>query len=392
MTKLMMWNIQFFTDNKIADQSGNDFVAMLNSAFRSFLNKEYIVSTARNADIFVVIEVQSSRGELGTLIGGGGALGVLLLLQHLRAENPNWCLVPPPRLVGLTETGERSNYTEGIAVFFRSDKLAFGGPYCWPKADRKGGFEKRAVCPPPDGDPRPIWGPYPDPWANALPPNNYFAAQYEYFPNTEEYSNELLFLDSNKRRPLCTRFLERGGDERVITIVSTHPSPTVDTKQAVMRLMDIREVGPTGRPRVVVLGGDINIDVFDESNNAVFWAFDLYDVRYKQQFGPDQGGTLILPARSTGVNGTPTTYRRRLGLDNMFTRYDQLEPPASSNALVIDRVTGVAGYSRSMIETIAHITTNYPLDVNGRFQLAMNYGHIAHVPGVSDHLPIVIDL
>jgi hypothetical protein len=389
MTKLMMWNIQFFTDTKIADESGTDFNQRLNTAHRCTLNLDYILTTAQSADIFVVMEVQSSRGELGTLIGGGGATGVLLLLEYLRAHSDKWCLVPPPRLVGLTETGDKNNYTEGIAVFFRSDKLDFEGPYCWPKADRKDGFAKRGV--PSGSDPRGIWGPYPDRWAKALPPNNYFAAQYQYFPNTQAYPDELLFLDSNKRRPLYTQFVEKGGGQRVIKILSAHPSPKIDTKEAVSRLMSVPGVQPTGTPQVVVIGGDINLDVFDTNNNTIFWAFDLYDVKYVRQFGPNQGGTRILPAQSKGVNGTPTTYRRQQGLDNMFTRYDGLMPPASSNALVIDRVTGVAGYPRDMLESIADIV-KYPQDVNARFQQAENYGHIAHVPGVSDHLPIVIDL
>jgi hypothetical protein len=391
MTTLMMWNINRFTQSTIyPEPESDDFADQLLTAALGIQCTEYVVTTAVNADIFVLIEVQSTKGELGTLIGGNGATGVLLLLEYLRVHNEHWCVVPPPKLVGLTETGEKTNYTESIAVFFRSDKLDFIGPYVWPKDNPERGA-KRGV---PAGA---ATGPYPDPWAEAkaLPDKNYYAAQYQYL--WHDGKDELVFTDSNMRRPLLTVFRESGDNGRLIKILATHPSPNKDTTVAVSRLLSVPEIGLTDKPQVVAIGGDLNLDVF-AATGLDTTALQLLRQYLTQHFTTGNGGTMILPADSKKEekNGTPTTYRRLLGLDNMFTRYDGGLKAPKSNATIIDRVKGLkdSPYSCVMLLTIPQLDENY-LDEKEKvaeFRKPQNYGHIAHWAGVSDHLPIVIDL
>src|SRR5437868_4166356 len=150
--RLLVWNIQFFTLNRIADDShivdkktGATIREPMVSAMQSMLNLNLIVDTVRraNPDIFVVIEVLSGQGAIGGLIEGNGSQAVLYLLQRLRKLNPDWCLVPLLRTVNRDHLASKT-YTEGVGVFYRSANLDFIGPYIWPNAAPQGG-EKVAV-------------------------------------------------------------------------------------------------------------------------------------------------------------------------------------------------------------------------------------------------------
>ena len=124
-TNLLMWNVHFFTVNKIAMANANwlDLVdttgAPVDGTFDTLMNLEYITSNLQyvnpplgdGAHIFVLIENLSSQGTMGSLAEGNGAIGSRLLLDRIRAVtgNQNWMLVPPLKLVDRvqTERGER---------------------------------------------------------------------------------------------------------------------------------------------------------------------------------------------------------------------------------------------------------------------------------------------
>lgn len=388
-TKLIVWNIERFTIDKINKTSATKENVKKKKPARTALQNiassvwklAYIRDTLSRADLFAIIEVQSAKGILGTLISGKGATGALFLLDWLRLNyNPNWRLVPPPKIVGLNEAGEKSNYTETIAVFYRSDKLNFTGPYIWPAA------QNATVAVPNTGA---ASGPYPAPWANVLPPNNYYAAQFQFF---DANGREIFFNNANMRRPLLTTFTEVGGAARTIQLVCAHTSPNKDVTTAIARMAAIREIQPAGQ-RVVVLAGDFNYDIFKPktvdpySNLSSFYNF-------QQNFRTNTSGNGRTMYQFV-PEATPAAYTRPLGLDNIFTRYDGgLQPPPNPNPQIIDRVAGSVDYPSSMILSLARLAELYPnmTDRTENFRELMEFGHIGPGGGASDHLPLVIDL
>src|SRR5579875_1060917 len=195
-TNLLVWNVQFFTSNKIsmANADWHDFVDLhgnvVDGTFTSLMNLDYILSNVKKADahIFVLIENLSSRGTLGSLAGGNGAIGSRLLLDRLRGEtlNRNWMLVPPLKTVAAVQTqrGEgglialvrEGAYTECVSVYYRNDLLNFVGPYVWPQSDNNDAPGKTAQ--PNTGQNTQA---YPADWDDTYPAGNYFAGQFEYY-------------------------------------------------------------------------------------------------------------------------------------------------------------------------------------------------------------------
>src|SRR3989442_1018008 len=224
--RLLVWNIQFFTLYRIADdrhivnkKTGKTVREPMISAMQSMLNLNLIVDTVRraNADIFVVIEVLSGQGAIGGLISGNGSQAVLYLLEQLRKQQNDWCLVPLLRTVNQDHLASKT-YTEGVGVFYRSANLDFIGPYVWPNAAPPPGVEKVAV---PAGV---AAGAYPPPWNNCLPANNFYAGQARFFADVAR-TRELTFPKPYHRRPFLTRFNERAGQQRTITLLSVHTAP-----------------------------------------------------------------------------------------------------------------------------------------------------------------------
>lgn len=362
-TKLVVWNIQRFGLNKINNSDGADFGERFASIAQSLSNLYHILRIADTADILSVIEVQSSRSVIGSLIGASGASGCLLLLRWLQLNyNAAWRLIPPLKLVGLTDTGEAANYTEGVAVFYRSDRLSFTGPYVWP--------QNGAVAVPPGPTVTP--GPYPAPWADALPVGNTFAGQFQFFKDVAR-TNEMLFVNGNNRRPWLTTFTEIGGAARTIKLLSVHPSPNsdlftvkspADTRQADLTLQYV--INELEVPEV----GTATIDDYQPSSWLTF-IIPISDTR--SAIGPVE---IPIPLRSypspvtlIGQSGTqsvaqPSTPDQLVEWDYAFT-YQHLDADQDTTYLDlqfnIGGPTSVALFSEpSLFDALAQFTAVYP--------------------------------
>lgn len=393
-TRLVVWNINRFSNNTLNDSSGKDFVEKFASIAQSVWNGGYIRNIAKTADIFVILEVQSSRDVLGSLVGGLGQQGVLFLLDWMKLNyNANWFVVPPLKLVGANEAGATDLYTEGIAVFFRNDKVNFTGPYVWPNNGNVAVKPGQSVTP----------GAYPSPWTNALPTGNFFAGQYEYFKNPANQTGAFTYLSGNYRRPFFTTFTEVGTN-RVIKLLSVHPSPGSknNVKTVVNNLASIVEIQPSGSPQVVVVAGDFNINVIETFNfftgktkggGASQGYYSLKQI-FTQKFTSSSRGTNGVTAIKQIKDATPASYLTALGIDNMFIRYDGGLVPPTNNPRIIDPVTGTDEYPSQMLLSIADINKYYSTTETQTeaFRGVMNYGHIAHFAGASDHLPLVMDI
>lgn len=427
MTRLMVWNIQRFTIKKLRNLTDKDSKGKtpddpqkrLAQAFENTGNalfrRWHILRNIKDAnpDIFIVIEVQSKQGKLGTPVEGGGQKGSLYLLELLREMDPNadWCLVPPLKLVdrfvvaGNLIQSERQ-YTEAIAVFYKNQALDFIGPWIWPKEqdlqklnglpEPWDSFAELPIVPvPPKIRQVDITrSPYPKPWDTALPPGNYYAGQYR-FPYTDQsspnYRQEILFTEKNNRRPYLTKFMERDGQKRAITVLTSHPSPGVNAKTAMTRLIGVSGIKP-GQNEVVVLPGDFNVD-FIGSNSVEKAAIGLVEWDFTINLndgGNTHGPTILKEVRQA----TPTDYLGKQALDNILTR-----PKGKKDAAIIDRVKGQPFCTDMLCELDFY--KNPPKNFSSlwtedfilsSFRSISSYGHIAHYMGVSDHLPLMIDL
>ncbi len=264
--------------------------------------------------------------------------------------------------------------------------MNFTGPYIWPT-------QGNTAVPVGSGTP----GPYPAPWDIALPANNYFAGQYQFTLAPNSGGNQD-YITGNYRRPFFTTFTEVVGG-RVIKLMSVHPSPNATKTAVVNTLPSISVLQPSG-PAVVVVTGDFNINIISTFNafsgktkggqgNQGYYM--LRQANFGQKISSTNAGTNGSTRVEQINTGTPTAYLRNEGLDNIFVRYDGgLVAPGPQNPRIINPVTGTGEFNSDMLQSLATIaqTTN----PTTTFRKDVNYGHIAHFVGVSDHLPVVIDI
>jgi len=136
--KVLMWNMENF--GMSAPAAGSNIPvyglqAQITSAIEKILETE--------PDVFVLLEVMGQginpqsggRGFRGTLLEGGGCVGVIAMLKTLKTyntESTDWCLVPPRFLSPNSQFVRADNpfvTNEAIAVFYNAKKLNFIGPY-----------------------------------------------------------------------------------------------------------------------------------------------------------------------------------------------------------------------------------------------------------------------
>ncbi|ADB50993.1 hypothetical protein [Conexibacter woesei] len=263
MTRVLYWNINNFSLNKIYDTS---------SAARRQRSRErrthILTVVAQNPpDIFVVGEVYDRTPEVGFQgipVNQTRRVGVacLRLLAKIRRRlGPAWCLVPPLKV---------GNYgrRESVAVFYNSATLRFTGPWAW--------------CLPPLGlnqstDPATLASgqlrSYAAAWRAGLPvPGTPFnagftdglrpvqewqgAAQWAF---RDRYGGVINFPTVDDRAPYHVTFLDGAG--RTVKIYAIHTSPA-SAPVAVGALSAIPGIAAPAANEVTVVIGDFNVDSF----------------------------------------------------------------------------------------------------------------------------------
>jgi hypothetical protein len=386
--RILLWNIQSFTLDRIDDKSGNNFAERAASSEKSLANSLYITNTIEEADpdIFVVLEARTGRGPVAQLATGNGPAGLIHLLSDIREWTlKDWFLVPPLRVnppKPLTAT-----HTETVGVFWRNDRLAFTGPYVWP------GGGANASGPPiaPGGA---AGATYPQPWDRVVPDGTTAAAWCRYY---NEMGAEVLFNDDTHRRPYWTAFQERAGAGRTVNLYSVHFKPGVDARTAAARFS--RLPPPPGAGQFDVVAGDYNINL--AAPTLVQWAaLELYGWDNFVRVSPPGNAPTLIAANGGAL---PGAYLRNFCLDFGFVRYGAGTQPAVGNgpvAGVIDRVAGTAAvaplpaFTKDMAQTLASMAGIENLVEQARmFRTRWNYGHISPpAPGTSDHLPILLQV
>lgn len=388
--RILVWNIQSFTRDRINDSSGNTVQARAANAEKSLANTLYIASTIEEADpdIFVMLEARSGQGPVAQLAAGNGPTGLIDLLAQMREwTSPNWYLVPPLR-VNPPDPLAIATHTETVGVYWRDDRLAFTGPFVWP------GGNNNATGPPiPPGGA--AGAAYPSPWNAVVPAGTTAAAWCRFYDN----QGEILFNDATHRRPYLTIFRERAGAQRTVNLFSVHFKPGVNAQTAAGRLSGI--VGAPGAGQFTVVAGDFNINLAAPT---------MIQQAALQLWGPGWANySRISPAGNAptmiDANGTalPGAYLRNFCLDFGFVRYSVGSPPPIGQgpvAGVVNRVAGTAAaaplpaFTADMAQTLGTIGgIGDPVEQARVFRSRWNYGHISPpAAGTSDHLPVLLQV
>lgn len=304
MTRILFWNIENFSKNKISHESLETTAGHggLSDWEASRQRLEVIASVVLDTapDVFVIVEVcTGDTGVARSLITDtGGARGCRELLDHLRTFQADWRLVPPI-IVG---TG---GLAESVAVFYRGATATggtryFTGPDRWLGATTGGALAGAAVA-------------YVAPWDVALQPagvavrNIPAASAYNAgLAETQAAARIVLPIfppppnpfSGMLRKPYLCTFFETGGGaaDRNISLVAIHAPPDYGAPAylAAAAAGLAADAPAAGETRVVA--GDFNVNLLTA---AGAWA---------NPYAAFAGYTplLSMPAGFPGVAGGPT--------------------------------------------------------------------------------------
>ncbi|MGO4291854.1 endonuclease/exonuclease/phosphatase family protein [Chitinophaga sp. RAB17] len=390
-TKLLVWNLQGFTINKMSPQA-DDWVSLGTGAKRvkyqySAQKVKYILSNVGKykPDIFAVIEVISGQGPRGSLINTNGELGCIELLKQLKVKDKNWYLIPPLRLVNKVQVDEKDgyaqlvsekSYTEGIAIFFRGDKLDFVGPYIWPLTDPKN------INPDTVAQPIGPAGPYPGDWQKGLPPNNYFAGQYKFLGKDLK---EIQFPSISSRCPFLVQFREQKKQKRLITLITLHFPPNNTSTEAFAKLTSYIKEYKMAKDEIMLVAGDFNI-----KKSYLYGQGFVKDAGLVAMFTDKTsiGTTMNMSAKEA----TPTLYLKPGELlDNVLFRpgSKELIPLITLDAQIADRVDEDSLLTTPMKEIMDIDDEDEQDEV---FRHPLNFGYLGPSPGTSDHLALYAEI
>ena len=297
MTRVMFWNIQQLSVNKVDNPSPKrqrgSSVRMTNaSTVRMQLMSELIGEVG--PDILVIVELQGGSGVLGTLVNQNAIDAVEVVMNNLPA---GWRCVPP-----LCSGGR-----EGVAILYRENSLIFSGPYRW-----QGG-----VGPPGNAAAVPAPAAYAAP-LNGLIGNRVVPEGAAYNGNEQE---ETLAAQTTgwtapvggpalalaPRVPYLATFAEingAGAFQRDISVFGIHAPANV--AQAIPYLAELARtqeiVGAPAVGEARLLGGDFNINLLLEPPGA---AQGTLDPGYAPLRAPAGPFTLALVPAALPVGGFP---------------------------------------------------------------------------------------
>lgn len=359
MKKILYWNIEKFSINKINDPSTKrknrkNPSGKVASGDRS--NLILSVMRANMPDIFVVIETTTGAGAEGTLITAGGGQAALDLLQKIRTAFGNTWMLVPPLIIG------QNKLIEGVCVYYNSNsQLFFTGPFGW-----QGGVNPA----------NPVAGgtvAYAAPWDTALPtaatpttagiinpglPQNQLAGQWLYDDGATP-PVQLEFPSAGERPPYLITFWDASSN-RNIKLVAYHAPPpeTLISAAGTNSLTQIREITTllTAQDDVIIMG-DFNVNLSDGVLAGQAYNTLTGTDQYTRQINPtanagfpDQGYicTTIYgisgpnKAEPTNTRGYPAYgYMTQNSYDNMLTRYGNVvRVPVASNVTIVNLVTG----------------------------------------------------
>jgi hypothetical protein len=382
MTVILVWNIENFAVNKIADPSDRRAPRTQNLAGDGSLTKA-VASAQRltlidsvlqetNPDILVVVEVST---------GDGGVRGAEALLTKLRERDVQWRLVPmlPVGLEGRQEC---------VGIFFKGISGAgatlvnryFTGPNVWAGGmngpsqsggaggDYPGDFA--IYMTPPGVPPRLIPNLPAQVQYRANQPENRSAARVEFDTTVSRYAGarrRIVALDFNGfREPCMVSFYEQHADGswRNLTLFAVHAPP--NSNQAVNyiknKLAAANDINAAPNPafrEIKIVCGDFNVNALRADGNAAAVYGALTANGYVSLITPVANpaplngvaleayksyyGTLIGPR--PGTNKNPITQGSRFlwadtatPIESPYPGYQYINTAAGGNAYALDNI------------------------------------------------------
>lgn len=451
MTRVLYWNINNFSQNKIYDTSS---VARRQDS-RERLQHILTILQQNPPDVFAIAEVYDRTPEVGYQgipVNSGRRVGVacLRMLRKIRRTlGARWQLVPPLKI---GDFGKR----EAVAVFYDSGTLRFTGPWVWalpaaiglnqstdPGAVNSAALRSysaawRACLPVPGA-------PFNAAFTNGVRPVQEWqaAAQWEF---RDRFGNRINFPGRDDRSPYHVTFLDAAG--RTVKIYAIHTSPAV-APAAVNAITAIPGVARPGANEVCVVIGDFNVDSFGFFVAAYNT---LRAARYDMVLNPDNAGVptaarkpycmthlisarLALPYNNRGagiVRGPTHNVYPRLGymggtaiggraatdvgaIDNAFVAYGAgLVRPARYDTTVVNTVAGTpyralwpapAGVTADLTDNLAYATSlqnAIPLPngyqapgpglIGRNARIFQTWPDFGVIYSTSDHLALMVDV
>jgi hypothetical protein len=445
MTRVLCWNVNNFSSNGFYPPPGARPRAMgddgnygVPAAAQDATDRKAVLLatvTAAQPDLISVIEVKPGMIGLpaASLLIDQAALGLLADLQGLAFAGAAEYRLVPPLVSGVNRRAE------GIAVYYRSDRLQFLGPWGWSGA---AGMPMAAL---PGGE----TAEYPLAWdtlrSREIPAGWMNEGLWE-----DELAGQCAFVNGgalnfpgpNHRKPwlTCFRDFSNPAAQRLVKLLSFHAPPDVDVVEGCDNLADIMEVAiaPLAANEVRCVIGDFNINSLDAQESDEAFG-ELEEAGFTMRFNPNPAnvGPHDVPERGYYItilkraqdstpwisddHGAkvfgypPFDYMGSYALDNAFTCYGA-GAGAPANATVLNPVThspynlvapppglvppGTIATPSTMNEpNVFHFNPPGEMGIDGYDMNAdeldnefREWANYMHIRSCSDHLPVALDI
>jgi hypothetical protein len=402
--KIMVWNIEKFTDAKFDDYEyyptahlGTKRKRQYNSAFdRKFYMRSVIGASGTAAsvpDVIAVVETMAQRNtELGQPMNLLDSAGVLRFLKMIKNEtgNANWRVVPPIKCNPPKPALHAGKWAaqEAVAVFYDSTTVTFQGPDYW-----NGLAIQRAA---------PGAAAYPLPWSAAAVTGATTRAGR--VAHTDNAGAAVLFPNNMNRRPFMVDFQEVAGAARLFRCLFIHTSPQHGANgthvSGTRNIAQIADMNPaqntTGAPNFYVACGDFNVNDYVPAQRLAAYP-PLTALSYKHVLRyTNTDSTHYLRNHEADPLNAPFSYQHHEVIDNFFILRQPGPQPAITayTKASIDSVDGApAPWGTVMGQPLATINgivagPGQP----GPTATFRQWGNFWCIIATSDHLPIYLQV
>ncbi|WP_117190401.1 hypothetical protein [Rhizobium terrae] len=400
--KLMVWNIEKFTDAKFQDYEYYPTAKLstkrkrqYNSATDRLFYMQMVVGAGGTAadvpDVIAVLETMTARNTpLGQPMNALDSGGVLQFLQMIKDEtgNANWRVVPPIKCNPPKPALHVGKWAaeEAVAVFYNSATVTFEGPDYWNGAAIQRAAGGAAA--------------YALPWNGATIAGGTTRAGR--VDHTDNAGTAVLFPNNMNRRPFMVDFREVGGATRLFRCLFMHTSPQhgatgthVTGTQAIAQIADMNPAqNTTANPNYYIACGDFNVNDYNALESVAAYA-PLLALSYKYLIRTtNTDSTHYRRNHDADPLTPPFSYQHREILDNFFVRRNPGPQPWITvyRRISVDCVDGApAPWGTAMYQdlgTIQGLPTGHGLaGPTATFHQWENFWSII---ATSDHLPIYL--
>lgn len=387
--KVLVWNVQRFTDAKFRDgyvYRGNFRPRRVNFYAAQVLAYMQQIFTgngtaAKRPDVIAILEVLApSDNALGAPLpqGSGGADGLIELLGCIKGWtlNDDWRLVPPLKCNPAAPVGVPWAQSEVVGVFYDSNRVRFDGPNRW----IAGASQPPGVA---------AAGNYPAPWNDpTLTLNTTNAAMVRFFTAG---GVELEFPGAANRRPFVVDLTEIGPPPRTIRFGFVHTSPGfhIGGTREMANIRQMKGNAPADPP-ITVFAGDFNVNLYNAAERAYSYA-PLLGEQFAGAFNTWNQRSTHYEETGDARPGTWPDYQEHKILDTFLARLkaggSDVAVAHYPKAAVNCALGWPAPYTTTMNISIANLLT-----YNNAIEAFRWWENFWHIRKTSDHTPTFLNI